>query len=157
MGGRKKLECYGNLFAIDGEVRIDNQDPWIPVGCEYSEIFPEDLPRLPPDRKIEFYIELVPGTQPVSIPAYRMAPAEMEELREQLDDLLSKGFIHSSTSPWGAPVLFAKKADGSLRLCVDYRKFNQLTVKNKYHLPRIDELFKQLGGSRFFSKIDLRS
>ncbi|PON51560.1 hypothetical protein PanWU01x14_214970 [Parasponia andersonii] len=85
-----------------------------------------------------------------------MAPAEMEELREQLDDLLFKGFIRSSTSHWGAPILFAKRADGSLRLCVDYRKLNQLIVKNKYHLPRIDE-FDQLGGLRFFSKIDLRS
>ncbi|PON48369.1 hypothetical protein PanWU01x14_237640, partial [Parasponia andersonii] len=132
------------------------QDPWIPVVCEYSEVFLEDLPGLPPNREIKFYIELVPRAQPVSIPANRMAPTEMEELREQLDDMLFKGFIRSSTSPWGAPILFAKKAEGSLRLCVDYRKLNRLTVKNKYHLLRIDELFDQLGGSRFFSKIDLR-
>ena len=124
---------------------------------EFPDIFHEDLLGLPPDREIEFCIDLIHGAQPVSIPAYRMAPAEMTELRNQLDDLLSKGFIRSSTSPWGAPVLFAKKADGTFRLCVDCRKLNQLTVKNKYPLPRIDELFDQLGGSRFFSKIDLRS
>ncbi|PON37629.1 hypothetical protein PanWU01x14_318530 [Parasponia andersonii] len=99
MGGKKKLEYYGNLFAMDGEVKTDDQNLWIPVVCEYSEVFPEDLPGLPPDKEIEFCIELVPGAQPVSIPAYRMAPAEVEELIEQLDDLLSKGFIRSSTSP----------------------------------------------------------
>ena len=82
LGGRKKLECYGNLFAIDGEVRIDDQNLWIPVVSEYSDVFPEDLPGLPPDREIKFCIVLVPGAQPVSIPAYRMALAEMEELRE---------------------------------------------------------------------------
>ncbi|KAL5801661.1 hypothetical protein ACOSQ3_033293 [Xanthoceras sorbifolium] len=107
-------------------------------------------------KRFEFCINLVPGAQPISITPYRMAPAELVELRKQLGELLEKGFIRESSSPWGAPVLFAKKADGSLRLCVDYRKLNQVTVKNKYPLPRIDELFDQLGGSKFFSKIDLR-
>ena len=88
---------------------------------------------------------------------YRMAPAEIKELRKQLQELADKGYIRNSTSPWGAPVLFAKKHDGTLRLCVDYRQLNRVTVKNKYPLPRIDELFDQLGGSRYFSKIDLRS
>ena len=93
---------------------------------------------------------MLPGTQPISIPPYRMAPAELNELREQLKDLLDKGFIRPSCSPWGAPVLFVKKKDGSLRLCVDYRQLNKVTVKNKYHLSRIDDLFDQLQGSQCF-------
>ncbi|PON33743.1 hypothetical protein PanWU01x14_350150 [Parasponia andersonii] len=99
LGSRKKLECYRNLFAIDGEMRTNDQDLWIPVVSEYPEVFPEDLPRLPPDREIEFCIDLVPGAQLVSILPYRMAPTEMNELRKQLDDLISKDFIRSSTSP----------------------------------------------------------
>lgn len=89
--------------------------------------------------------------------AYQMAPAELKELRAQLDDLERKGFIRKSTSPWGAPVLFAKKHDGTLRLCVDYRKLNQVTIKNKYPLSRIDELLDQLAEATHFSKIDLSS
>ena len=119
--------------------------------------FPEDLPGLPIDREIEFCIDLVPGTQPISIPPYRMAPAELRELKVQLQDLLDKGFVRPSASPWGAPVLFVKKKDGALRLCIDYRQLNKATIKNKYPLPRIDDLFDQLQGARFFSKIDLRS
>ena len=119
--------------------------------------FPDKLPGLTPKREIEFCIDLILRTSLVSISPYRMAPTEMTELRKQLQELLDKGFIRPSTSPWGAPVLFAKKHDGSLRLCVDYRLLNRVTIKNKYHLPRIDELFDQLGGSRYFSKIDLRS
>lgn len=106
---------------------------------------------------MEFTIELLPGTSPISIPTYRMAPAELRELKIQLQDLVDKGFIRPSTSPWGAPVLFVKKKDGSLRLCIDYRALNRVTVKNKYPLPRIGELFDQLKGARIFSKIDLRS
>ncbi|GKV41417.1 hypothetical protein SLEP1_g48955 [Rubroshorea leprosula] len=104
-----------------------------------------------------FTIDLVPGTAPISQQPYRMAPAELIELKKQLQELLDKGFIRLSTSPWGAPVLFVKKKDGSLRLCIDYRRLNQVTVKNKYPLPRIDDLFDQLQGARVFSKIDLRS
>ena len=91
------------------------------------------------------------------MPPYRMAPAELSELKEQLHELLDKGFIRPSTSPWGAPVLFVKKKDGSLRLCIDYRQLNKVTIKNKYPLPRIDDLFDQLQGAQYFSKIDLRS
>ena len=123
---------------------------------EYEDVFPEELPGLPPPREIEFSIELVPGTQPISIPPYRMAPAEMRELKSQLQELTDKGFIRPSTSPWGAPVLFVKKKDGSLRMCIDFRKLNKATVKNKYPLPRIEELFDQLQGAKVFSKIDLR-
>ena len=108
-------------------------------------------------RAIQFVIELVPGTEPISIPPYRMAPAQLNELKAQLEELLSKGFIRPSTSPWGAPVLFVKKKDGSLRLCIDYRQLNRATIRSQYLLPRIDELFDQLHGSRVYSKIDLRS
>ena len=115
------------------------------------------MPGLPPDREIEFCIDVVPGTDPISMPPYRMAPAELKELNEQLKELLDKGFIRPSSSPWGAHVLFVKKKDGSLRLCIDYRQLNKVTIKNKYPLPRIDDLFNQLQGARCFSKIDLRS
>ena len=124
---------------------------------EFPDVFPNDISGLPPDRAIEFVIELIPGTKPISIPPYRMAPAELKELKAQLEELLNKGFIRPSTSPWGGPVLFVKKKDGSLRLCIDYRQLNRATIRNQYPLPRIDELFDQLQGSRVYSKIDLRS
>ena len=125
--------------------------------CEFSEVFPTDLPGMPPDRDIDFCIDLEPGTRPISIPPYRMAPAELRELKEQLQDLLSKGFIRPSISPWGAPVLFVKKKDGTMRMCIDYRQLNKVTIRNKYPIPRIDDLFDQLQGASIFSKIDLRS
>uniref|UniRef100_A0A2N9G313 RNA-directed DNA polymerase n=1 Tax=Fagus sylvatica TaxID=28930 RepID=A0A2N9G313_FAGSY len=112
---------------------------------------------LPPDREIEFSVDLLPGSGPISKAPYRMAPAELKELKEQLQELLDKGFIRPSVSPWGAPVLFVKKKDGSMRLCIDYREINRVTVRNKYPLPRIDDLFDQLQGAQIFSKIDLRS
>ncbi|KAL5545187.1 hypothetical protein UlMin_008971 [Ulmus minor] len=115
------------------------------------------LPGLPPDREIQFEIELLPGTAPISKAPYRMAPAELKELQAQLQDLLDKKFIRPSHSPWGAPVLFVKKKDGTLRMCIDYRELNKVTVKNRYPLPRIDDLFDQLKGATIFSKIDLRS
>ena len=116
----------------------------IPVAREYPDVFLRKLLGLPPEREVEFVIELAPGTHPVSVAPYRMAPLELKELKVQLQDLLDKGFIRPSTSPWGAPVLFVKKKDGSLRLCVDYRQLNKITEKNKYPLPRIDDLFDQL-------------
>ncbi|GJY27183.1 putative reverse transcriptase domain-containing protein [Tanacetum coccineum] len=119
--------------------------------------FPEDLPGLPPTRQVEFHIDLVPGAAPVARAPYRLAPSEMKELADQLQELSDKGFIRPSSSPWGAPVLFVKKKDGSLRMCIDYRELNKLTVKNRYPLPRIDDLFDQLQGSSVYSKIDLRS
>ncbi|GJR77392.1 putative reverse transcriptase domain-containing protein [Tanacetum coccineum] len=117
----------------------------------------EDLPGLPPTRQVEFQIDLVPGAAPVARATYRLAPSEMKELSEQLKELSDKGFIRPSSSPWGAPVLFVKKKDGSFRMCIDYRELNKLTVKNRYPLPRIDDLFDQLQGSSVYSKIDLRS
>ncbi|KAG8471689.1 hypothetical protein CXB51_036643 [Gossypium anomalum] len=129
----------------------------LPVVNEFTGVFPEELPGLPPDREVEFVIDVISGTTPISITPYRMAPAELKELKTQLQELLDKGFIRPSTSPWGAPVLFVKKKDGSLRLCIDYRQLNKVTIKNKYPLPRIDDLFDQLKGAAVFSKIDLRS
>ncbi|WVZ94325.1 hypothetical protein U9M48_040230 [Paspalum notatum var. saurae] len=130
----------------------------IPVVCEFPDVFPEELPGLPPDRNVEFSIELVPGTAPVSKRPYGMAPDELKELKTQLQEQLDKGFIRPSSSPWGCPALFVEKKDqGGKRLCVDYRPLNAVTVKNKYPLPYIDILFDQLAGARVFSKIDLRS
>jgi hypothetical protein len=129
----------------------------IPVVCEYADVFPDELPGMPPDRDIEFAIELQPGTTPISKRPYRMPPSELAELKKQLQELLDKGFIHPSTSPWGCPALFVKKKDESLRLCIDYCPLNAVTIKNKYPLPRIDVLFNQLVRAKVFSKIDLRS
>ncbi|KAH0746273.1 hypothetical protein KY285_007930 [Solanum tuberosum] len=123
----------------------------------FPEVFPEDLPRVPPKREIDFGIDLLPDTQPISIPPYRMAPAELKKLKEQLKDLLDKGFIRLGILPWAAPVLFLKKKDGSLRMCIDYRQLKKDTIRNKYHIARIDDLFDQLQGASHFSKIDLRS
>ena len=119
--------------------------------------FPDELPGLPPQRVVDFSIELHPGTSPISMTPYRMAPVELQELRVQLQEFLDMGFIRPSTSPWGAPVLFAKKKDKTLRLCIDYRQLNRVTIKNRYPLPRIDDLFDQLRGARVYSKIDLRT
>ncbi|GJU76863.1 putative reverse transcriptase domain-containing protein [Tanacetum coccineum] len=129
----------------------------VPTVRDFPEVFPEDLPGLPPTRQVEFQIDLVPGAAPVARAPYRLAPSEMEELSTQLQELSDKGFIRPSSSPWGAPVLFVKKKDGSFRMCIDYRELNKLTVKNRYPLPRIDDLFDQLQGSSVYSKIDLRS
>jgi hypothetical protein len=128
-----------------------------PSGLSLPRCFPDELPGMPPDRDIEFAIELQPGTAPISKRPYRMPPAELAELKKQLQELLDKGFIRPSTSPWGCPALFVKKKDESLRMCVDYRPLNAVTIKNKYPLPRIDVLFDQLVGAKVFSKIDLRS
>ncbi|KAL0559359.1 hypothetical protein IC582_003968 [Cucumis melo] len=129
----------------------------VPVVKEFLDVFPDDLSGLPPDREIEFTIELLPGTAPISQSPYRMALSELKELKMQLQELVDKGYIRPSVSPWGAPVLFVKKKDGTLRLCIDYRQLNKVTICNKYPLPRIDDLFDQLRGAALFSKIDLRS
>ena len=129
----------------------------VPIAREFVDVFPEELPGMPPDREIDFAIDLIPGAAPISKTPYRMAPSEMKELMVQLKDMLEKRIIRPSVSPWGAPVLFVKKKDGSMRLCIDYRELNKVTIKNKYPLPRIDDLFDQLKGASYFSKIDLRS
>ncbi|GJT85052.1 putative reverse transcriptase domain-containing protein [Tanacetum coccineum] len=129
----------------------------IPVVREFPEVFPEVLPGLPPVHQVEFQIDLILRAAPVARAPYRLAPSEMQELSDQLQELADRGFIRPSTSPWGAPVLFVKKKDGSFRMCIDYRELNKLTVKNRYPLPRIDDLFNQLQGLSVYSKIDLRS
>jgi hypothetical protein len=113
----------------------------IEIVREYPDVFPEELPGMPPDRDIEFMIELLPGTPPISKRPYRMPVNELVELKKQIAELQSKGFIHPSSSPWGALVLFVKKKDGTQRMCVDYRSLNEVTIKNKYPLPRIEDLF----------------
>ncbi|WVZ50916.1 hypothetical protein U9M48_002122 [Paspalum notatum var. saurae] len=129
----------------------------IRVVSEFPDVFPDSLPGMPPERDIEFSIELVPGTAPIYKKAYRISGVELLEVKKQIDELLEKGFIRKSTSPWASPVLLTEKKDGTLRMCVDYRGLNAVTVKNKYPLPRIEDLFDQLKGACVFSKIDLRS
>ena len=124
--------CKGFLATIvdpSKETELTPED--VPVVRDYVSVFPKDLPGLPPDREIVFSIELMPGTAPISRAPYRLAPAELKELKVQLEDMIEKGFIRPSHSPWGAPVLFVKKKDGSLRLCIDYRGLNKVTIKNK--------------------------
>nr|GEW32065.1 putative reverse transcriptase domain-containing protein [Tanacetum cinerariifolium] len=129
----------------------------VPIVQDFPEVFLEDLPSLPPARPVEFQIDLIPRAAPVARVPYRLASSKMKELSEQLQELFDKGFIRTSSSPWGAPVLFVKKKDGSFRMCIDYRELNKLTIKNRYPLPRIDDLFDQLQGSSIYSKIYLRS
>nr|GFC65494.1 putative nucleotidyltransferase, ribonuclease H [Tanacetum cinerariifolium] len=128
-----------------------------PIVSEFPDVFPDELPGIPPVREVKFNIELIPGAKPISKAPYRMAPIELNELKDQLQELLERGFIRLSVSPWGAPVLFVKKKDGSMRLCIDYHELNKITIHNRYPLPRIDDLFDQLQGAMHFSKIDLRS
>jgi hypothetical protein len=137
--------------------RVESPVERIPVAFEYPDDFLDELLGMPPDRDIEFAIELQPRTAPNSKRPYRMPPAELAELKKQLQELLDKGFIRPSTSPWGCLALFVKKKDESLRLCVDYRPLNAVTIRNKYPLPCIDVLFDQLVGAKVFSRIDLRS
>jgi hypothetical protein len=124
---------------------------------EFLDVFPEELPGIPPKRKVEFVIELIPGTAPISKRAYRVSGPELVELKKQIDELLEKGYIRPSTSPWAVPVLFVEKKDGTKTMCIDYRSLNEVTVKNKYPLPRIEDLFDQLREASVFLKIDLRS
>jgi hypothetical protein len=149
--------CQAYLaYVIEERTKTRELDD-VPVVCDFPDVFPDDLSGVPPDRKIESQIDLLLGAQPVANVPYRLAPSEMKELIAHLQDLLDKGFISPSVSPWGAPVLFVKKKDGSMRMCIDYRELNKCTVKNRCPLPRINDLFDQLQGTSWFSKIDLRS
>jgi hypothetical protein len=134
-----------------------SQGSEVPVVNEFPDVFLEELPGMPPDRDIEFMIELKPDTTPIYKTPYRMAIPELAKLKEHIKELLEKEFIRPSSSPWGAPMIFVLKKDGTQRLCVDYHTLNEVTIKNKYPLPRIDDLFDQLCGACVFSKIDLRS
>jgi hypothetical protein len=129
----------------------------VPVVNEFPDVFPEELPGMPSDRDIKFVIELKPGTAPIHKTPFRMTTSELAELKKHIKELLEKGFIYPSSSPWGAPVIFVLEKDGTQRLCVDYRALNEVTIKNNYPLPRIDDLFDQLCGACVFSKIDFRS
>ncbi|GJX89296.1 putative nucleotidyltransferase, ribonuclease H [Tanacetum coccineum] len=149
--------CEGFLATIHDTTSDVSSIHDQPIVSEFQDVFPEELPGIPPIRDVEFNIELIPGAEPISKAPYRMAPIELKELKDQLQELLERGFIRPSVSPWGAPVLFVKKKDGSMRLCIDYRELNKITIRNRYPLPRIDDLFDQLQGAKHFSKIDLRS
>ncbi|KAI3736778.1 hypothetical protein L2E82_26765 [Cichorium intybus] len=149
--------CQSYLAYVVDTVKEKKTLEDIEVVRDFPEVFPDDLPGLPPDRQVELRIDLVPGTAPLAKAPYRLAPAKLKELMTQLQELLDKGFIRPSSSPWGAPILFVKKKDGSMRMCIDYRDLNKVTIKNRYPLPRIDDLFDQLQGAGYFSKIDLRS
>ncbi|GKF03553.1 putative reverse transcriptase domain-containing protein, partial [Tanacetum coccineum] len=129
----------------------------IPIVRDFEVVFPDDLSGLPPQRQVEFLIDLIPGATPVVKSPYRLASSKMQELSKQSQELQDKGFIRPSHSPWGALVLFVKKKDGSFRMYIDDRELNKLTIKNRYPIPRIDDLFDQLQGACNFSKIDLRS
>ena len=146
-----------NIPTHDSEIEIMNKEKKM-VLHEFMDVFPSELPEgLPPKRGVDHRIELKPGSSPTSRPTFRMSPSELDELKKQLSELSDLGFIQPSKSPFGAPVLFVKKKDGSMRMCVDYRQLNEITIKNKYALPRVDELFDRLHGASYFSKIDLRS
>ena len=129
----------------------------MPVVSEFVDVFPDELPSLPPHQKVEFSIDLVLSATPTSKAPYHLSPTELRELKKQLQKLTESGFIKPSSSPWGVPILFMKKKDGNLRMCINYRMLNSVTIKNKYPLLRIDDLFDQLRGTCVFSKIDLRS
>ncbi|KAJ9556370.1 hypothetical protein OSB04_010984 [Centaurea solstitialis] len=148
MRSHLRKECVAFMAHVVDKKAEEKSIQDIPVVREFPEVFPEELPGLPPPRQVEFHIDLVPGAGPIAKSPYRLAPSEMQELSNQLQEF---------SSPWGAPVLFVKKKDGSFRMCIDYRELNKITIKNRYPLPRIDDLFDQLQGATYFSKIDLRS
>ncbi|GJX19854.1 putative reverse transcriptase domain-containing protein [Tanacetum coccineum] len=145
---RATIDCFlATIHDTTSDVSSIHDQP---IVSEFQDVFPEELPGIPPIRDVEFNIELIPGAEPISKAPYRMAPIELKELKDQLQELLERGFIRPSVSPWGAPVLFVKKKDGSMRLCIDYRELNKITIRNRYPLPRIDDLFDQLQGAKIF-------
>jgi hypothetical protein len=152
---RKGCKLYAILALYEKGVAKGLEH--LPVVKEFADVFPEELPGMPPERELEFTIDLKPRTEPIARTPYRMSTPELQELKMQLKELLDLGLIHPSVSPWGAPVIFIRKKDGSWRLCIDYRQLNKATIKNQYPLPRIDDLFDQMKGATVFSKIDLRS
>ncbi|GJU36711.1 putative reverse transcriptase domain-containing protein [Tanacetum coccineum] len=156
---RKYIErgCHLVLAHVTESKSKEKRMEDVPIIHDFPEVFPEELPGLSPPREVEFQIDLVLDATPIARALYRLPPSEIKELLVQLQELLEKGFIHLSSSPWGASVLFVKNKDGSFRMCIDYRELNKLTVKNRYPLSRIDNLFDQLQGSSVYSKIDLQS
>jgi hypothetical protein len=152
LSGPRKGSCH----QVTAHIMEINPSEVINVVSYFLDVFPEELLGMPPERKVEFAIELIPGTAPISKRAYRVSRPELVELKKQIDELSEKGYIRPSTSPWAAPVLFVEKKDGTKRMCIDYRSLNEVTIKNKYPLPRIEDLFDQLRGASVFFKIDLR-
>jgi hypothetical protein len=152
---RKGCQVYAiqvtNLLEKEDKPKLED----FVVLREFRDMFVDEIPELPPRREIDFSIDLLPSSAPISKAPYRMSLPELTELKIQLQELLDKEYIRPSVSPWGAPVLFVKKKDGTLRLCIDYRQLNKMTIKNKYPLPRINDLFDQVGGAKIFSKLDL--
>ena len=132
-----KIQVYMALLTENAKKKPDINA--LAIVCDFPDVFPDDVVELPPEREIEFSIDLMPGSSPISIAPYRMAPNELAEVKNQLQEMLNKGFVRPSVSPWGAPVLLVKKKDGSMKLCVDYRQLNKMTIKNKYPLPRVDD------------------
>jgi len=147
------------MFSLMAFLSIENQAVInkLQVVCEFPEVFLDETPDVPLEREVEFSIDLVTGTKPNSLAPYCMSASKLAELKKQLEDLLDKKFLRPSVSPWGVPVLLVRKKDGSMRLCIDYQQLNKVTIKNRYPLPRIDNLMDQLVGARVFSRIDLRS
>ncbi|WMV18296.1 hypothetical protein MTR67_011681 [Solanum verrucosum] len=140
----RRMITKGCIYHLVRVHDIDAEPPTlqsIPIVNEFLDVFPDKLPGIPPQSEIDFAIDTLPSTQPIYISPYIMAPAELKELKDQLKDLLDKSFIRPSVSPWGAPVLFVRKKDGSLRMCINYQQLNKATIKNRYPLPRIDDLF----------------
>ena len=149
---RRCMQKGCQLFAITISDREEDSEgePSLDDFCilqEFADFFPSVLPSRPPPREVDFHIHLVPRVEPVLRAPYRMTTHELNEVKAQLEEILKKGHIRPSVSPWGAPVIFVKKKDGSLRLCIDYRQLNKVTIKNRYPLPRIDDLFDQLQGA----------
>ncbi|KAH0636415.1 hypothetical protein KY290_036860 [Solanum tuberosum] len=153
----RKLVSKGCIYHLVPVNDSSVETPFVPVVSEFQEVFPDNLPRVPPEIELDFGIDILRDTHHISIPPYRMAPVELKELKEQLKDLLDKCFIRPSVSPWSASISFVRKKDGSLRMCIDYRQLNKVTITNKYPLPRIYDLFDQLQGATYFSKLGLRS
>lgn len=155
---KNELPCFAIALKENKEINSKPIPEIESILNEFSDVFPENLPNgLPPSRSEDFKIDLIPDAKPQKSGLYRMSIVELEELKKQLEELIEAGFIRPSSSPWGAPVLFVTKKEGTLRLCIDYRALNRLTKKNSYPLPRIDDIFDQLGNAKYFSKIDLRS
>ena len=152
---RKGCEAFLALVldSKSGKIELEN----IMIVREFSDLFHEELPSIPLEREVNLSIEILPRTTPISKALYRMAPIELKEPKIQVQELLDRGLIRPNVTPWGVPILFVKKKDGTLRMCIDYRQINKVIVKNKYPLPRIEDLFDQLKGANVFSKIDMRS
>ncbi|GKE95538.1 hypothetical protein Tco_1580393 [Tanacetum coccineum] len=151
----KIVRCHVFLAHVTAKKAEDKSEEKllkdVPIVQDFPEVFPEDLPGIPPTRQVEFQIDLIPSVAPIAWAPYQLALSEMKELSDQLQELFDKGFIRPNSPPLGAPVLFVKKNDGSFRMCIDYQELNKLTVKNRYPLPRIDDLFDQLQGSSVYS------